>query len=391
LSVSIVGSEAVPSLQEVLLGRRERQILSAADRRAFKNQRVLITGAGGSVGAELVRQLAACEPAHLTLVEQSEYHLFHLERELLAQCPGVPFEAVLGDVTRASALKQIVRGARPHVVYHAAAYKHVTMAERAVCPAVWTNVLGTLHAARAAAHVGARFVLVSTDKAAQPASVMGATKRVAELAALLDTSPTFRPVAVRFGNVLGSSGSLLEIMLERLRDGLPLPITHEDATRYFMTPREAVSLILKADLLGRAGEIYWLDMGEPVRILDIAERLLEWASSEGLRPVPIQIIGLRPGEKLREELTTQGLDLCRTAHRRVWVARQPPFERPAISRVLRALREDVRRGDALTALADLRAAVPDYTPSRQAREVAARHSLGQASLNSRYRERRLSA
>jgi FlaA1/EpsC-like NDP-sugar epimerase len=380
-----------PSLQEILLGRRERHVLSAADRRAFRDQRVLVTGGGGSVGSELARVVAECEPARLTVVDQSEYNLFRLERELTERFPDLPFEPVLGDVTRTNDLRQVFRATRPHVVYHAAAYKHVTMTERAVCAAVRTNVLGTLSAARAAEETGARLVLVSTDKAAQPASVMGATKRAAELAALLYASSTFRPVAVRFGNVLGSSGSLLEIMLERLREGLPIPITHEAATRYFMTPREAVSLVLKADLLGRAGEIYWLDMGEPVRILDVAERLLGWAAAEGIRPVPITIIGLRPGEKLREELTTQGLELCRTKHRRVWVARQPPVDRAAIVRVLRALREDVRRGDGLTALADLRAAVPEYLPSRQARDLAASSALGQAVAASAHRDRRLTA
>jgi FlaA1/EpsC-like NDP-sugar epimerase len=391
LSVSNAVPDGEPSLQEILLGRRERQVLTAAERRTFRGQRVLVTGAGGSVGSELARQLAECGPARLTLVEHSEYNLFRLERELAEQFPDVPLEPVLGDVTRANDLRHVARAARPHVVYHAAAYKHVTMTERAVCGAVRTNVLGTLNAARAAEDVGARLVLVSTDKAAQPASVMGATKRAAELAALLYASSTFRPVAVRFGNVLGSSGSLLEIMLERLHEGRPIPITHENATRYFMTPREAVSLVLKADLLGRAGEIYWLDMGEPVRILDLAERLLAWAAAQGIRPVPIEIIGLRPGEKLREELTTQGLELCRTRHRRVWVARQPPVDRAAIVRVLRALREDVRRGDGLTALADLRAAVPEYVPSRQARDLAAASSLGQTTPASLARDRRLSA
>jgi FlaA1/EpsC-like NDP-sugar epimerase len=252
------------------------------------------------------------------------------------------------------------------------------MAERAVCSAVRTNVFGTLNTARAAADVGARFVLISTDKAAQPASVMGATKRVAELAALMDASAIFRPVVVRFGNILGSSGSVLEIMVERLRQGLPIPVTHDQATRYFMTPAEAVSLVLKADLLGRSGEIYWLDMGEPVRILDMVERLLEWGAQVGLPPVPIHFIGLRPGEKLREELTSQGLELCRTRHKRVWVARQPALDRSAVLRVLHALRDDLRRCDALTALADLHGAVPEYLPSRYARDLAAASSLGVA-------------
>jgi FlaA1/EpsC-like NDP-sugar epimerase len=369
-------AETPPSLEEILLGRRERRILSIADRRAFKDQRILITGAGGSVGAELSRQLGACEPSRLTIVDQSEYNLFRIERELADRYPGLRLEPVLADVTRLTTLRQAMRTARPHVVYHAAAYKHVTMAERAVCAAVRCNVFGTVNVVRAAAEVGSRVLVISTDKAAQPSSVMGATKRVAELAALSCATSMFRPVVVRFGNILGSSGSLLEIMLDRLRDGRPIPITHADATRYFMTPAEAVSLVLKADRVGVGGDIYWLDMGEPVRIVDLAERLIAWGEAVGMGRVPIEYIGLRPGEKLREELTTQGLELCRTAHRRVWVARQPPLDALAIGRVLRALREDARRGDALTALADLHAAVPEYFPSQQARDIAASATLG---------------
>src|SRR5690606_26927938 len=261
---------------------------------------------------------------------------------------------------------------------HAAAYKHVTMAERAVLSAVRTNVLGTWHAARAASACGARFVQVSTDKAAQPLSVMGATKRLAELVALSAAGHSARVVAVRFGNVLGSSGSVLELMLEQMRNGRPIELTDPHATRYFMTPREAVSLIVKADLLGRTGEILWLDMGQPVRIGDLAERVQTWGESIGLPGVPVRYIGQRPGEKLREELTTTGLVLTRTAHPRIWTARQPRPDVRMVRRVLRALRDDMRRNDALTALADLRAGVPEYTPSREARDAAAAGLLAPA-------------
>jgi FlaA1/EpsC-like NDP-sugar epimerase len=230
-------------------------------------------------------------------------------------------------------------------------------------------MLGTRVVAKTASAARARLVLVSTDKAAQPASVMGATKRLAELVAL-DAAGSERVTAVRFGNILGSSGSVLELMLEHLRDGTPIDLTDREATRYFMTPREAVSLIVKADLLGRTGEIYWLDMGAPVRIVDLAERLLAWGESVGFARVPVRYLGLRPGEKLREELTTQGLELVKTRHRRIWMARQPQPDHATTRRVLRALRSDLKRGDALTALADLCAAVPEYQPSRQARKDA---------------------
>jgi FlaA1/EpsC-like NDP-sugar epimerase len=204
---------------------------------------------------------------------------------------------------------------------------------------------------------------------------MGATKRLAELVALAAAGDFQRIAVVRFGNVLGSSGSLLELMLEHMRDGTPIELTDPEATRYFMTPREAVSLILKTDLLGRTGEIYWLDMGAPVRIVDLAERLLAWGERAGMPRVPVRWVGLRPGEKLREELTTEGLSLSKTSHKRIWMAHQPPPDGDLVRRVLRALRNDLRRNDALTALADLCAGVPEYVPSRHARETAMASAL----------------
>lgn len=204
---------------------------------------------------------------------------------------------------------------------------------------------------------------------------MGATKRLAELVALSAAGASERVAVVRFGNVLGSSGSLLELMLEHMRDGTPIDLTDPEATRYFMTPREAVSLILKADLLGRTGEIYWLDMGAPVRIVDLADRLLAWGERAGMQRVPIRWVGLRPGEKLREELTTEGLTLARTSHRRIWMAQQPSPDSATVRRVLKALRADLRRSDAMTALADLCAGVPEYAPSRHAREQAMASSI----------------
>ena len=377
-SPALVADDESVSLQEVLLGRREHGILTPADRRALAGQSILVTGAGGSVGSELIRLAAECRPARLTAFEQSEYNLFRLEREVRERWPSLKFDPVLGDVTRMADVQQACRTAGPDVIYHAAAYKHVTMAERAVLSTVRTNVLGTRVVAKMASAARARLVLVSTDKAAQPASVMGATKRLAELVAL-DAAGSERVTAVRFGNILGSSGSVLELMLEHLRDGTPIDLTDREATRYFMTPREAVSLIVKADLLGRTGEIYWLDMGAPVRIVDLAERLLAWGESVGFARVPVRYLGLRPGEKLREELTTQGLELVKTRHRRIWMARQPQPDHATTRRVLRALRSDLKRGDALTALADLCAAVPEYQPSRQARSDAMASALADGS------------
>ena len=199
----------------------------------------------------------------------------------------------------------------------------------------------------AARIVGARFVLVSTDKAASPLSVMGATKRLAELITVAAGGPSCRTAVVRFGNVLGSSGSFVTIAQDCIRRGIPIPVTDPDATRYFMTVSEAVSLVLSADRLARQGETFWLDMGDPVRIGDLVERLLALAVDRGLRPVPVRVIGLRPGEKGVEQLTTQGLKMCATAHPRVWVARRTPV--PAAIGSASALRQH-SRGDALGVL-----------------------------------------
>jgi FlaA1/EpsC-like NDP-sugar epimerase len=357
--------------QELLLGRRVQQVLTAHDRRAFAGQRVMITGAGGTVGSELARQVAGCRPARLTLFEQSEYNLFRIEQELSEDWPEVELDVVLGDVRRRRSVRAAFDGAQPHVVYHAAAYKHVTMTERAVCPAVEANVLGAVTVARAAAAIGSRLVLISSDKAAQARSVMGATKRLAELAVLTLACPAFRPVVVRFGNILGSSGSVVEVMIDRALRGRPLLVTHPDATRYFMTAQEAVALVMKADLLGRGGETYWLDMGAPVRLMTLVERLQGLTARAGSPPVPIKVVGLRPGEKLHEELTTHGLELRRTSHNRIWAARQRVSDAGQVRRVLRALREDVEQNDAMSALSDLCAAVPEFQPSQEAWRSAA--------------------
>jgi FlaA1/EpsC-like NDP-sugar epimerase len=335
----------------------------------------MVTGAGGSIGSELARQIAACRPARLTLVDSSELNLFRIEQELRDLAPGVLVEPRLLDVSRASAVQAAFRGARPHVVYHAAAYKHITMTERDVCAAVRTNVLGTWYVARGARAVGSRMVLVSSDKASEPRSVMGATKRMAELITLGAAHSLFRALAVRFGNVLGSSGSVVSVMLERIRAGRPVEVTNPDAERFFMSAREAASLVLLADQIGGAGEIFWLDMGAPVRIGDLVDRLMALADAAGLPRVPTKIIGLRPGEKVREELAPRDLELMRTKHRRIWVAEPDQRDTAPLIRVLRALREDVRRNDPLAALSDLCAGVPEFKPTAAARQAAARATM----------------
>jgi FlaA1/EpsC-like NDP-sugar epimerase len=355
-----------PEVQERLLGRRVREVLSGQDRSAFRGQRVLVTGAGGSIGGELCRQLASCEPARLTLIDHSEYALFRIDQELRERFPSMAIDAVIGDVSRRADITAACREARPHVVYHAAAYKHVPIAERSIVPAARTNVIGTVEAVYAAREVGARFVLISSDKAAESRSIMGATKRCAELAALAATTTTFRPIVLRFGNILGSSGSLVEIMWRAVQQGRSIPITDPAATRFFMTASEAVSLVLKADLIARQPEVFWLDMGEPLQIGALAERFIEWATPAGQPRVGIDIIGLRPGEKMHEELTGHGLEMRPTAHPRILRARQREMPREQIRRAVRALRSACVAGDAARIIDALERAVVDFVPSSAA-------------------------
>jgi len=355
--------------QEHLLGRPVRSLLGAAERRRFAGASVLVTGAGGTIGSELARQIAACRPARLTVVDHSEHALFQIERELLEVAPAVAIDPVLEDVTRRSAIARVVRAARPAVVFHAAAYKHVTMAERAICAAARVNVLGTATVLAAAAEAGARFTLISSDKAAAPQSVMGATKRMAELVTLAAPRGT-RVNVVRFGNVLASSGSFVTVMAERIAQGRSIVLTDPAATRYFMTVGEAVSLVMKADRLSSGRETFWFDMGQPVRIGDLASRLSAIAERRGHPRVATEVIGLRPGEKLCEVLTTQGLEMMRTADRQIWVARQAPRAAGAVRTSLRALTRAVSAGSPHDALDVLTAMVPEFAPSTQAASLA---------------------
>lgn len=353
-----------------LLGRAIRPVLSAATRRHVAGHRVLVTGAGGSIGSELVRQVAACGPASLTIVEQSEYQLFRLESDLRERLPGLPVHAVLGDVTRRPDVRRAFDLAAPDRVYHAAAYKHVTMAERAVVAAARVNVLGTALVAAAAREAGARLVLISSDKAAEPASIMGATKRLAEMVALDGAPQDRRPAVVRFGNVLGSSGSVLEIMLRAIDESKPIPLTDPRATRYFMTPAEAVSLVLTAGALDGQGDVFWVDMGEPVAIGRLAERVMALARERGLSPAGVRVTGLRDGEKLDEQLTSHGLEMRPSRHPHIWAARQAVVDPELVRSALRRLRAGVARSNPAEVLAALEAAVPDFTPAEATRIAA---------------------
>jgi len=327
LDALVTGKVAINELRAVsiedILGREPVSLDWDSIRSGLGSKTILITGAGGSIGSELCRQVAALKPARLVLLENSEFNLYTLEMELQQTFPDLEFFRCLGDVRDSTRVEQLFAKHRPHVVFHAAAYKHVPMLEHQIREAVKNNVLGTRTVALAADRHGAtEFVLISTDKAVNPANVMGATKRVAEIFCqnLAGRSNT-RFITVRFGNVLDSAGSVVPLFRRQISDGGPLTVTHADIERYFMTIPEAAQLILQASVLGGGGEIFVLDMGSPVRIKFLAEQMVRLSGKVPYRDIDIKITGLRPGEKLYEELFHDQEQLEKTAHTKILLAR----------------------------------------------------------------------
>jgi FlaA1/EpsC-like NDP-sugar epimerase len=299
---------------ETLLGRAPVNVNLSAMRAIITGQRVLITGAGGSIGSEIALQVMQLGPADLVLLDHDETHL----HDAMARLDGNA-RSVLGDIRDETFVDGLLQELRPQVVFHAAAHKHVPILERFPAEAVRTNVHGTNVLVRAAIRYGTqRFVAISTDKAVRPGCVMGATKRLAEQIVVNGDGPGRHFCAVRFGNVLGSRGSVVPTFLEQLRTGGPLTVTHPDMTRFFMTTREAVSLVLQAAATSEGGEVFVLDMGEPVRIVDLAERLIGLSGMQPGQDIEIRFTGLRPGEKLNEELCSSEETVHRTGHAKVF-------------------------------------------------------------------------
>ncbi|NCT66148.1 MAG: polysaccharide biosynthesis protein [Rhodanobacteraceae bacterium] len=321
----VAGRSSFNELKEVaiedLLGREPVQLDWTAIRTRLAGKRVLVSGGGGSIGSELCRQVARLGAESLTVLEQSEYNLYAIEQELRRDYPDLLFNARLGDCGDAMTCERAFADARPEVVFHAAAYKHVPLLQGQVREAFRNNVLGTRAMAEAADRHGTDcFVLISTDKAVNPTSVMGACKRVAELFCqnFAQRSRT-RFITVRFGNVLDSAGSVVPLFREQIRAGGPVTVTHPEITRYFMTIPEACQLILQASVLGQGGEIFALDMGEPVKIRDLAEQMIRLAGKQA-DEVAIVYTGLRPGEKLFEELFHPQECYSDTAHAKIFLA-----------------------------------------------------------------------
>ncbi len=324
-----------------LLGRQQVNTDLAAVEATLRGRRVLITGAGGSIGAEIARQVAACGPSALLLLDHDETHLY----DAAATVTGEAVQ-LLADIRDTQLITRLFERYQPEVVFHAAAHKHVPLLESHPCEAVATNVLGTANVVRAAAAVGVeRFVFVSTDKAVRPKSVMGASKRLGEQV-LLASAPPGRPYcAVRFGNVLGSRGSVIPTFIRQIQRGDPLTITDPRMTRFFMTIEEAVQLVLQAAALSRGGEVFMLEMGQAVRIVDLAERMIRLSGRRVGLDVPIRITGVRPGEKLVEELHTPEEMPSPTAHPAIVALHPSVIDGPALTEALERLAVLTRRHD----------------------------------------------
>jgi FlaA1/EpsC-like NDP-sugar epimerase len=323
---------------------------------------VLVTGAGGSIGSELCRQLVALSPLNLILLGHGENPIFEILHELRAEEPNATLTPVIADVRDRDRIRRVFEKHRPYAVFHAAAHKHVPLMEENVCEAVTNNCLGTRNVVDAAVAVETpHFVMISTDKAVRPTNVMGATKRVAECIVQNAARTHSRHfVSVRFGNVLGSRGSVVPTFLQQIQNGGPVTVTHPEMRRYFMTIPEAVQLVLQAGAHGRGGELFMLDMGEPVRIVDLARDMIRLSGLEEGNDIEIEFSGIRPGEKLYEEMFFNDEIAEPTEHPKILRARNGRTEaadNEAIAQLIDAARRDVPEDQLRTALQRL---VPDF-------------------------------
>ena len=370
------GTVSVNQLRDVdiedLLRRAPIETDTAAVAQLLEGKCVLVTGGGGSIGSELCRQALRCHPEHLVLLGHGENSIFEIYHELKRQAPAMTaVTPVIADIRFPKRIEAIFKQHRPQVVFHAAAHKHVPLMEANPAEAITNNVLGTLHLLNAARASGVeQFVMLSTDKAVNPNNIMGASKRVAELLVHRTAVANRVPfVAVRFGNVLGSRGSVVLTFKKQIRAGGPVTVTHPEMKRYFMTIPEAVQLVLQAAVLGEGGEVFVLDMGEPVKIVDLARDLIELSGLEVGRDVEIKFTGPRPGDKMFEELFLDGEVYRRTRHEKIVIAHNASsFAPPDFEEYIEALAAAAERSDDEAIRQILHALVPAYKPARAAPE-----------------------
>ncbi len=373
LQDSEMGKQIRDVAVEDLLGRKPVHLDQKRIRARIQGKVVMVTGAAGSIGSEICRQIAGFDPLAIIGFDEAETPLFQIDRELRGSFPQLIFHPEIGSIARPDILRNVMQRHRPSILCHAAAYKHVPMMERHVFAAVENNIFGTYQVALASVNQGVEdFVMISSDKAVRPTSMMGATKRAAELVIRsLQTEGGTRFIAVRFGNVLGSNGSVVPIFKEQIAAGGPVTVTHPEMTRYFMTIPEAAELVLQAFSIGQGGEVFVLDMGEPVKIVDLARDLILLSGLQPDRDIKIQFSGLRPGEKLFEELNLHGEYLRPTSHPQIRTYASPfHVDAAQMKKCLRDLQQAVHEQDVARLVLLLKDLIPDYNPDAQLLKLA---------------------
>jgi len=353
---------------EDLLGREQIRLEETRIQESIAAKSILVTGAAGSIGSELCRQTASFIPGKLVLFDQAESELFKMDQELRQKHPGIDIVPVVGDIRDYRTIDEVVRTHAIDSIYHAAAYKHVPMMEAHVIEAVRNNIVGTWNVVRVAQrHRVSNFLMISSDKAVNPTSVMGVTKRIAELivsATFSGEGNSTKFVSVRFGNVLGSNGSVVPTFQSQIAAGGPVTVTHPDMRRYFMSIREAVQLVLQASTMGKGSEIFVLDMGEPIRVLDLAYNMIQLAGLTPDEDIEVRITGLRPGEKLFEEIALDGENMQPTYHEKIRIFKGTVVEPDILSGWMDQLQLLISRRDTERILAHLATLVPEYRPQR---------------------------
>ncbi len=348
----INGDVSVSKLKQVeiedLLGREPVQINTEEVLNYVRGKTILVTGGGGSIGSELCRQIASHDPKQLVILDIYENNAYQIQQELIRKFPGLNLQVLIGSVRNTNRVNEVFESYRPDIVYHAAAHKHVPLMETSPNEAVKNNVMGTYRVAVAADRYGVeRFVMISTDKAVNPTNVMGATKRICEMIIqMMNQRSKTNYVAVRFGNVLGSNGSVIPLFKQQIAEGGPVTVTDPEIIRYFMTIPEAVSLVLQAGAYAKGGEIFVLDMGEPVKILDLAINLIKLSGFRPGEDIEIRFTGLRPGEKMYEELLLREEGLKKTANKMIYIGKPIEFDTVVFEKQLEKLISDAREESA---------------------------------------------
>lgn len=349
-----------------ILGRDPVRLDWQRIKNSLNDKTILVTGGGGSIGSELCKQLAKLQPRKLIIFDQCEFNLYKIDADLTLINGSFQHQAILGDVVDSLAVNQLISLHKPDVIFHAAAYKHVPLLEGQVREAVHNNLMGTKILAEAAIAGGVeRFVLISTDKAVNPSNVMGATKRAAEiLCQNLNQTSNTRFMTVRFGNVLDSAGSVVPLFREQIRNGGPVTVTHPDITRYFMTIPEACQLIMQAETVGEGGEVFVLDMGEPVKIVYLAEQMIRLSGKTPGKDIAIEFVGLRPGEKLYEELFHDEEQLMETGFSKLRLAKARVYDNDVWLKQIQALTQACQQQNQHQILVLLKGLVPEYKPEQ---------------------------